>query len=77
MLRRLDRCGTHEGNPHSKAARSPPRHADKGSDLREVRLLGALDEAGPPTLPAECPLTLDEWLGEDFDTEGVALRLRG
>lgn len=45
--------------------------------LREVRLLGALGEAGPPTLPAECPLTLDEWLGEDFDTEGVALRLRG
>ncbi len=44
--------------------------------VREVRLLGQIGAAEPLPLPGECPISLDEWLGGDLDTEGVVRRVR-
>jgi uncharacterized protein DUF29 len=44
--------------------------------VREVRLLGRIGAAGPAPLAGECPITLDEWTGEDPDTEALLRRLR-
>ena len=44
--------------------------------LREVRLLGRIGAAEPQPLLGECPISLDEWLGADLDTEGVLRRVR-
>lgn len=44
--------------------------------VREVRLLGRIGEAGPSAVSVECPLLLDEWLGEELDTEAVLRRVR-
>jgi hypothetical protein len=44
--------------------------------LREVRVLGRIGAAEPQPLLGECPISLDEWLGADLDTEGVLRRMR-
>ena len=44
--------------------------------VREVRLLGRIGAAEPMPLAGECPISLDEWMGEGADTEAVLRRLR-
>ena len=44
--------------------------------VREVRLLGQIGAAEPLPLLGECPISLEEWLGGDLDTEGVVRRVR-
>ncbi len=44
--------------------------------VREVRLLGPIGAAEPLPLLGECPISLDEWLSGDLDTESVVRRMR-
>jgi hypothetical protein len=44
--------------------------------MREVRHLGPIGAAEPRALRGECPISLDEWLGEDLDAEALLRRMR-
>jgi hypothetical protein len=44
--------------------------------VREVRLVGRIGTTEPRPLRGECPISLDDWLGEDLDTAGVLRRVR-
>ena len=44
--------------------------------MREVRHLGPVGATEPRALRGECPISFDDWLGEDLDAEALLRRMR-